>query len=96
MIGREFIGLRVRVKESTDPSKRGLEGTVVDETLNTFLIDVGGKLKRVAKKECRFAFFTGGEWVCIDGRLLMARPEDRIKKERHLSRKWRLPRSFLK
>ncbi len=96
MIGEEFIGRRVRILECTDPSKRGMEGRVVDETMKTFVVETEGGEKRVAKGECVFSFLMGDRWVKVDGRLLVARPEDRIKKERHLSRKWRLPRSFFR
>ncbi|MFC7167713.1 ribonuclease P protein component 1 [Halospeciosus flavus] len=34
----ELAGLHVRVVESTDPSKVGIEGTVVEETMRTLLV----------------------------------------------------------
>ena len=34
----EWIGLKVKITKSTDPTLQGLEGTVRDETMNTFTI----------------------------------------------------------
>jgi len=92
----ELIGLRVEIVSSTNKSHVGIKGVVTDETRQTLTIDTGkGKEKSFAKDQCTFRFRipaapdTGsGEppsgryvWVRVDGRLLVARPEDRIKKK---------------
>ncbi len=96
ILADELIGLQVRVEKSTDPGREGLRGKVVDETRNTLVVDTGRGEKVLPKAECIFAFHYKGRWVRVDGRLLVARPEDRIKKARHLGRKWRLPGFFFK
>ena len=92
----ELIGLQVKVKKSTDRAREGLEGKVVDETKNTLVIETPKGDKTVPKGECSFSFHYKGKWTLVDGRLLVARPEDRIKRARHLSRKWRLPKFFFR
>ncbi|WP_336036549.1 ribonuclease P protein component 1 [Halobacterium yunchengense] len=37
----ELVGLHVRVVESTDPSRVGIEGEVVRETMRTLVVDSG-------------------------------------------------------
>ena len=72
----EFIGQRARIIECTDPSLAGVEGIIIDETRNTFLIDANGKEKMVAKDIAKFEI--NGD--VIDGKRIKYRPEDRIKK----------------
>lgn len=79
----ELIGLPVRVAESTDPTLVGVEGVVVDETLNTFLVQrEDGKQLHVAKSNSVFDFLDEGEPVRIPGDRIRFRPEDRIKRVR--------------
>ena len=56
---------------------------MVDETLNTFVVERDdGREVRVAKAPCVFAFETRDGPVELDGLRLRYRPEDRIKKVR--------------
>ena len=77
---REYIGLAVVVAGSSDPSVLGLEGTVVDETMNTFVIRGGGRDRRIQKQGARFRFPEAGAEVIGDE--IQFRPEDRVKKAR--------------
>ena len=76
----ELIGLDVKIIKSTRRELIGLGGTVVDETLNTFLLESDSREKTVPKKLCVFEFSADGKKHIIDGRDLVYRPEDRIKK----------------
>lgn len=78
---REYIGLDVEILEAPDPSMRGLRGTVIDETRNTFMVRGGGKDRRIPKQGARFGFAADGGFV-ITGDEIPFRPEDRIKKAR--------------
>lgn len=82
----ELIGLPVEVLESTDPTLVGVRGLVVDETLNTFLVErePDGRPVHVAKANSVFSFLEegGDEPVRIPGDRIRFRPEDRIKKVR--------------
>lgn len=79
----ELIGLAVRVVRSEDPSLEGLEGRVVDETLNTLVVErPEGREVRVAKAPCVFLFETEDGPVELEGVRIRFRPEDRTKKVR--------------
>lgn len=87
IIRQEFIGTEIKVSKSKDPSYVGMSGKVVDETRNTFAISQKGKKKTVVKDLAVFHFkFSDGTVVEIDGKLLVGRPEDRLKK--HIRRLW--------
>ncbi len=75
MMKEEFIGIRVRIDECTDPSLRGVEGVVVDETKNMMVIE-SGKIRKVPKNIAVFDM----NGIRIDGRKIRYRPEDRIRK----------------
>lgn len=77
----ELIGLAVRVEEASDPSQRGREGRVVDETLKTLVLEAHGKELRIPKKGATFRFLLDGD-VVVRGERLLYRPEDRVKKAR--------------
>ena len=76
MAQREFIGRRVTVAEHSDPSLRGLAGTVVDETRETLLLESGGGRKRVAKRGGSFNF----DDETVAGDRIAFRPQDRTRR----------------
>lgn len=78
----EFIGLSVTILECTDPTWEGKTGQIIDETKNTFLIEIENKKKMIAKKTAKFQFIKNGEKKSINGEKIVFRPEDRIKKIR--------------
>lgn len=81
IICHEFIGTEGRVVRSSHASYVGLKGMVVDETKNTFIIFYEGRPKQVVKNMAVFHFkFPDNTTVEIDGKLLVGRPEDRLKK----------------
>jgi ribonuclease P protein subunit POP4 len=81
IIREEFIGADTAVTQSPQASYMGIRGEVVGETRNTFTIQQQGKAKRVAKEHAVFQFqFSDGTVVEIDGKLLVGKPEDRLKK----------------
>jgi len=78
----ELIGLNVTIKECKDPNWTGKSGRIVDETKNTFLIEIEDKKRTIAKKTATFEFDYGGRKITLDGSKIAYRPEDRIKKAR--------------
>ncbi|MCQ8898057.1 MAG: ribonuclease P protein component 1 [Hadesarchaea archaeon] len=77
----ELIGLEVEILESRDPGLRGLRGRVVDETKNMLKIRVGGKVKSVPKSIVYLRFILPeGEEVRLEGKELVARPEERVRR----------------
>jgi ribonuclease P protein subunit POP4 len=81
IIRHEFIGTEGKIAKSQNTSYVGIRGKVIDETKNTFTILYEGKPKSVIKNSAVFNFkFSDGTIVEIDGKLLVGRPEDRLKK----------------
>ena len=83
LVRHELIGLAVKIATSTDKTQRGMSGRVVDESYNTLRIEVkGGEERTVIKQNNVFIFTLPNKVkVQVNGRLLVARPEDRIKKK---------------
>ncbi len=82
LIRHELIGLKTKVEKSTDPTQKKISGTVVDETYNTLKIESKKKEKVIPKLNAIFIFtLPNGVKVRVDGKLLVSRPEDRIKKK---------------
>ena len=93
IVRHELIGLKVKIAKSTDKTQKGLQGIVVDETYNMLKIETkegtkkgkeGKKVKEktVAKQNNVFIFTLPNKVkVQVDGKLLVSRPEDRIKKK---------------
>ncbi len=82
LVRHELIGLNVRIVGSSNKSSIGLEGKVVDETRNMLTIEkADGSEVSVPKETSVFSFEVGSAWVRVDGKILIARPEDRIKKK---------------
>ena len=82
LLKNEFIGLSVTILECTDPTWKGKTGQIIDETKNTFLIEIEKKKKIIEKKNDKFEFIKNGEKKSINGEKIVFRPEDRIKKIR--------------
>ncbi|RJS77888.1 ribonuclease P protein subunit [Candidatus Bathyarchaeota archaeon] len=81
IIRYEFIGTEAKVAKSIHSGYVGIAGKVIDETRNTFILEHEGKRKTIVKDTAIFHFkFPDGTIVEIDGKLLVGRPEDRLKK----------------
>ncbi len=73
----EFIGEELQVLRSANKSLCGITGTIVDETKNSFTVEISGekKFKRILKNSSVFRI-AGTD---VDGQSIIKRPEDRIK-----------------
>ncbi|MFQ6064915.1 MAG: ribonuclease P protein component 1 [Candidatus Bathyarchaeia archaeon] len=81
IVQRELIGLDANVVKSSNPSCVGISGKVVDETRNTLVIIHQNKKKAIIKEAAVFHFtMPDGTVVEINGKTIVGRPEDRIKK----------------
>jgi ribonuclease P protein subunit POP4 len=88
IVRHELIGLRVRIGKSADKSLEKMSGKVIDESYNILKIEgkkrgeKKPKEKSIPKRNSIFIFaLPNGVKVEVDGRLLVGRPEDRIKKK---------------
>jgi ribonuclease P protein subunit POP4 len=78
----ELIGLPVKVVNSTHEGFIGIKGKVVDETKGTIRIETDNTEKIIPKGAATFHFYLpDGNIVEIKGKIIIARPEDRIKKK---------------
>lgn len=82
IVQHEFIGLEVKVIKSSNPDIVGITGKVIDETRNTFTLLNNNRKKKVVIKDIAIFKFVmlDGTVVEIDGKIIMGRPEDRLKK----------------
>jgi ribonuclease P protein subunit POP4 len=81
IIRHEFIGTHGLVARSPNMNLMGISGLVVGETRNTLTLQGQGKARNVIKESATFDFtFGDGTVVEIDGKLLVGRSEDRLKK----------------
>ena len=82
----EFIGLNAEVVESLNPSYVGIKGKVLNETRNTLVI-LHNKKTKIIKNVAVFHFtMPDGTIVEINGKVIVGRPENRIKKR--IKRRW--------
>jgi ribonuclease P protein subunit POP4 len=77
----ELVGLKTRTSGVTNSCQKRIKGTIVDETRNTLTLNQKGVDKIIAKGEASFIFNLGGTVVEVEGKTLIGRPEDRVKKK---------------
>jgi len=79
----ELVGLNVEVVKSSHKGFKGIKGEVINETKNTIMVeDIEGCEKIIPKNVATFQFTLPDNIVVeIDGNIIVARPEDRIKKK---------------
>ena len=82
----EFVGLTTRVITATDVSWIGKSGRIVDESKNTFKMEIDGKEKLLPKHQTVLAIKIKDKEITVDASQLRLRPEDRIKKVKKLKR----------
>ena len=87
IVQQEFIGLKAEVVKSSNPTYIGIFGKVVDETRNVLVINHQNEKRNIIKNVAAFHFtMPDGTVVEINGKVIIGRPEDRIKKR--LRRLW--------
>lgn len=78
----ELIGLYSEVVESSNEFLVGINGNIIDETKKTISVETKNGIKIIPKNVSIFnLLLPNGEWIEIDGKILVNRPEDRIKKK---------------
>lgn len=79
LTAHELVGLSAVVRESSDPTQRGLSGTIVDETRNMITIETSDREVHVQKRGTVLEVAIDGG-VRLDCNELMFKPEDRTKR----------------
>jgi ribonuclease P protein subunit POP4 len=80
LLRQELIGLDIEIVGSTNKSLQGLKGKVIDETKNTLVIEMQGNTKRILKNQIALKCVIAGVTARINGRQLVGRSEERLKK----------------
>ena len=81
ILRHELVGLRVKAKTG----KKTVEGVVDAETEKTITIKTSKGVETAVKESSMLEFkLPGDAVVAIDGRLIVSRPEDRIKKKHRI------------
>jgi|TARA_Y100000310_G_scaffold159627_1_gene159241 ribonuclease P protein subunit POP4 len=80
----ELIGLTMEITEAKNKSLIGLKGKIIDETRNMLTLDTKKGIKKLIKSQVKLKMKFKNKNIEIDGRLLVNRPEDRIKKVRKI------------
>jgi len=77
--GCELIGTKIKVIDATNKNLIGIEGKVIDETRNTMLIESKHKEITLIKEQITMEFNYKNQKVRVNGKVLVARPEDRLR-----------------
>lgn len=81
ILRHELVGLEVKVKSGG----KSVVGVVDDETEKTLSIKTPSGVKKVVKDSGTMEFkLPGDAVVAVEGRLILGRPEDRIKKKHRI------------
>jgi ribonuclease P protein subunit POP4 len=75
----ELIGLKAEVVKSTDKSRIGLKGKIIDETRNTLQLETKSGEKTLPKKEVWLEVNLKNEKAMIAGKDIVVKPEARTK-----------------
>ena len=75
----ELIGLTTEVADARNESCIGIKGKIIDDTKNTITIQSNKEKKMIQKDQVVLRIEKGNSRFLVDGALLKARPEDRIK-----------------
>jgi len=87
IVRHELIGLPIELVKSTDAKKQGTKGIIIDETKKMLLVRTEAGEKLVEKSISTFRLILpDGKKVEIEGKLLLGRPEERLKKK--FPQKW--------
>ena len=82
----ELIGLDIEVLQHSNPHSILLSGRVIDETKKTIVLKNNKKRKRIEKKTGIFLVHIDGQKFEIEGKVLIGRPENRMK--RKIKKNW--------
>ena len=79
-IARGIIGRDAEVVNSNNRSLVGIKGEIIDETLKTIVILTKNGKKTIPKNEVTLKIWLPSGEITVEGKTIMQRPEERIKK----------------
>ena len=74
----EFIGLKTKISDSSNPQVIGLNGTIINETKSMFTINTQNGMKNIPKSTNQWNFSIEGKETTLDGSKIEKRPFERI------------------
>ena len=74
----EIIGLHTTIIESSNLQLKGLNGSVVYETKNTFMLKTKNGLKTLPKLSNKWEFQINKSKITVNGLIMHKKPQDRI------------------
>ena len=78
----ELVGLGAMVVDARNKSLVGISGRVVDETRNTLTLEnEHHAARKLLKDQVTLRFKHDHDEATVDGKALLGRPEDRLKKK---------------
>lgn len=80
IVRHELIGLNIEIVKAKNPSLIGIKGKIIDESKNILTIETQNKIKKILKDQATFNIELKDHIVQVEGKLLLGRSEDRIKK----------------
>lgn len=84
ILRHELIGLNMEVVESRNKILGRVKGKIIYETKNLLHVETEKGVKKVIKDQVVIRLKFKGKTLEINGKLLVGRPEERIKKVRKL------------
>jgi ribonuclease P protein subunit POP4 len=95
ILQHELIGAEVQIVECPFPEKCGTGGLILDESRNMLVIEMDQTEIKIPKEGSRFAFELPADEsepdniqrIEIEGNRLLARPEDRVKRNEPKTRR---------
>lgn len=82
LVRHELIGLHAKIVKSTNPANVGLAGKIIDERYQTLILQTNSREKKIFKENVVLIVeLPDGKRVQVDGKLLLGRPWERIKKK---------------
>lgn len=76
----ELIGLDIEVIDAKNKSLIGIKGKIIDETRNTIKVIHENQEKILLKEQLTFITKIDDKKIKINGKILVGKPEERIKK----------------
>ncbi len=77
-----LCGLKAEVKKSSSSELEGIKGIIEDETANLIKLRIDKKSIWIPKKDQIFEIeLEDGSNIIVEGRILLGKPENRVKKK---------------
>ena len=75
----ELIGSNIKIIGSKNPSLIGFRGKIIDETENMLIVQ-GKTQKKIIKNQVKMVIKFNNKEIIIEGKEIVGRPADRLKK----------------